>query len=206
MHVFSETASIEILDALACAFLGMACAVRGRAMGANLLGSLILACISALSAALSREFILHGQQGSMLVFAQLPQAAFIGASGGLLLYTIAKGGRFFFFIDTLSLSLTAALVASLAAPELGAVGAFSLGLCASLVPGLIRDLSLGDSALFLEQPWYAVSAVVAAAGAILLILLPAFWTMPSFFVHRLGEWAVVCGSLLGLALRYWRGR
>lgn len=206
MHVFSETASIEIIDGLACAFLAMACALRGRALGANLLGSAILACLSALSAALSREFILHGQQGSILVFAQLPQDAFIGALAGLILQAVTKGGSFFFFMDTLSLSLTAALVASLAAPELGALGAFALAVCASLAPGLIRDLSLGDSALFLEQPWYAASAVVAAASAIMMILLPAFWTLPSFFVHRLGEWAVVCGCLLGLALRYWRGR
>lgn len=208
MHVFSATASIEILDGLACAFLAMAAALRARSLGANLAGVLVLACISSLSAGLGREFILHGQQGGQLIFAQLPQAAFIGAIAGLFLYVMARKmvSQLFFFMDTLSMSLTAALAASLSAPELGAIGALALGVSAGLLPGLIRDVSLGDSAIFLEQDWYAACAILSTLWAIMLIILPAFWVLPAFFVHRLGEWAVLSAVFLALCLRYWRGR
>lgn len=208
MHVFSATASIEILDGIACAFLSLAAVMRARSLGANLAGSLVLGCICALSAGLGREFILHGQQGGRLILAQLPQAAFIGAIAGLLLHMMARKrtAQFFFLMDTLSMTITAALTASLAAPELGAPGALALGVSAGLLPGLIRDVTLGDSALFLEHAWYAASVILAALWTIMIILLPAFWVLPSFFVQRIGEWAVLSAALLALALRYWRGR
>lgn len=208
MHVFSATASIEIFDGLACAFLAMAATLRGRSFGANLAGVLVLGCICGLSAALSREFILHGQQGAQLIFVQLPQAALIGAVAGFILFAMAKkrASQIFFFMDTISMTLAATLTATLAAPEMGAIGALAIGVSAGLLPGLIRDVSLGDSALFLDKNWYAASVILSALCALIIILLPAFWNLPGFFVQRLGEWAIVSGTILGLALRYWRGR
>lgn len=208
MHVFSAAASIELLDGAACASLALAAALRGRSLGANLAGVLALGCMCALSPGLIRELPLHGQQGARLILASLPQIALAGSLAGIILFAAAKkrASQFFFLMDSLSMSLTAALCACLAAPELGAIGALALGACAGLLPGLIRDAALGDSALFLEQPWHAASAILAALCAVIIILLPAFWTLPAFFVERIGEWAVVCGSILALALRYWKGR
>lgn len=208
MHVFSATASIELFDGLACASLALTAALRGRSRGANLAGVLVLGCLCALSAGLGREFILHGQQGARLIFAQLPQAALIGSLAGIILYYIARKivYKIFFLMDSVSMSLAASLTASLSAPELGAAGALALGACAGLLPGLIRDVALGDIATFLDQAWYAASVILSALCAIIIILLPAFWTLPDFFVRRLGEWAVVCSVALALLLRFWRLR
>ncbi len=207
MHIFSATVSIEILDCLSCAFLALAASLRGRALGANLAGTLVLGCICGLSAGMVREFILHGQQGTHLVLAQLPQDALIGSIAGIILFISARNlaSKAFFFMDTLSMSLAASLTACLTAPELGAIGALALGVCLGILPGLIRDTALGDTALFLDQAWYATVVILSVLCSIAIILLPAFWTLPGFFVERLGEWAIVISVVLALLLRYWRG-
>lgn len=208
MHVFSQAEVIELMDGVACVLLAMAVSFRGRAMGGNLAGVLILGCVCSLSASLGREFMLHGSQGLRLVMANLPASAMIGSAAGLILAVMTGKHRvkIFFLLDTLSMTLMCALTATLAAPELGALGALALGVAIGLVPGLIRDVSLGDAAIFLEQAWYATGGIIASLCAVIVILLPAFWTMPGFFVMRLGEWAVLTGTVAGTALRYWHGQ
>lgn len=205
-HVFSQTASIELLDGAACALLAAAAAARCRNFGACVAGCVALGCICGLSGPLLRELILHGQTGAKIIVAALPGEAFAGAAGALMamLFSAIKPGRLFFWLDAAGIGMEASLAAALGAPELGVAGALVLALACGLVPGLIRDVSIGDTAMMLEKPWYASSAAISGCISMLVIVLPAFGHMPSFFVERAGEWAVLAGAITGMLVLFWK--
>lgn len=205
-HVFSQTASIELLDGVVCALLAAAASVRSRNFGACVAGSVVLGCVCGMSCPLLRELILHGQTGAKLIVAALPGEAFTGAAGALIamLFAFVKPGRLFFWLDAAGMSTAASLASTLSAPELGVAGALVLSLACALVPGLVRDVSIGDTAIMLEKPWYASSAAISGCVSMLVIVLPAFGSLPSFFMERIGEWAVLSGSITGICILLWK--
>lgn len=205
-HVFSQTASIELMDGAVCALMAAAAAARSRNFGACMSGCVAIGCICGISGPLLRELILHGQTGAKIVLAALPGEAFAGAAGALIsmLFSAIRPARLFFWLDAAGISMAASLAAALGAPELGVVGALVLALACALVPGLIRDVSIGDTAMMLEKPWYASSAAISGCISMLVIILPAFGHMPSIFVERAGEWAVLGGAITGMLVLFWK--
>lgn len=206
MHVFSETIVIEMLDGAAVSLLAAATVCKARNIGANLLGAIFLGCLAALFAPVLRENLLHGQNGIKLVLNALPAQAFIGSLGALAAIWILRerGKDLFFWLDMLGVNLVAALYATLAVPELGITGALVTGIGCSIVPGIIRDASLGDIANFVEKNWYVASLAIACSVALAIVLLPAFFELPSLFVTRLGEFATLSGAFAGIFLMWWK--
>lgn len=207
MHIFSDALVIQLLDgAVACLF-GAAATCRARVSGANLAGALILGCIAGLVAPILRETILHGQAGLQLVMDALPTQAFIGACAAIFaLFILGKRGHFlFFWLDSLAICLGASLFAALALPELGIAAALILGIGCALFPGLVRDVALGDVAMFIDKGWYASCVALAAIGSLFIIVLWHIVPVPAFLSERPGEMGTLGGALTGLLLRYWKG-
>lgn len=131
-----------------------------------------------------------------------------GQGRAVLLRHWFAGRGLFFWLDSLSLGLAACLGTFCALRELGATGALVLGLLSGLAPGLVRDVALGDTALVVEQSWYATAAALGCVATVLLMILPATagsaWPLPPDWPCW-GWCCVAGGALLMLALRLWRG-
>ena len=208
MHIFSEVLTIELLDGAVVSLFAAAATCRARVTGGNLAGAVILGCVSALLAPVFREVLLHGQAGVKLVINALPAQAFIGACASLVALRMAgnKQHLLFFWLDSLGICLGASLFAALALPELGLVGALVLSLANALLPGLIRDLALGDVAMFVDKNWYAASVALAAIAALTIIVVWHIIPVPEIWSDRPGEVGTAGGCIVGVVFRYWKGR
>lgn len=208
MHVFSETLVIELLDGAAVCLLGAAATCRARLTGANLTGSVILGCLCGMLAPLLRESLMHGQAGVKIVLDALPGEVFTGACASLFaMWMLGNRGRFlFFWLDSLGICLAAALFATLAMPELGLIGALVLSLACAFLPGLVRDVALGDVAMLADRNWYGASTVLAAIAAMGILTGVVFLAPESALMARLGEIATLGGAAVGIGFHYWKGR
>lgn len=207
MHVFFELEVIEILDGVAVCLFAASATCRGRLAGANLAGSVILGCIVALFAPLLREGIAHGPAGLILVIKVLPIQAFVGSCAALTAIFILgnRSRQLFFWLDSMSICLAGALYPALILPELGIAGALILALACAFIPGILRDVALGDVAMLADKNWYGASAAISAIISISIIIWSTTGETGPLF-SRTGEIATLTGAGIGLFLRYWKGR
>ena len=206
MHVFSSVEAIEILDCLTAAVLAAAASSRAHNVGAHFTGAVILGCICGIAGGVGREIFLNGSPGVRLLLTALPANALIGALAGYFAVRFIKIKKYavFLWIDAASLGLATSLGAILGLPELGVVGALTLGLASGLTPSIIRDASLGDTAMAVEKSWYAMAAALGAMAAICCMLAAAIAPALSFW--RIGEYAVLTGATITTLVRGLKGR
>lgn len=208
MQFFSDILTLPVMDGTACALLGAAAAVRAKNLGAHFTGAIVLGCFCGLIGPLLRETFLHGAMGSSNIVRALPDDALVGALGGIFALLILQkfSARIFFWLDSASIGLACSLGAVLSLQELGIVGSLCLGLINGLAPGLLRDVSLGDTAMLVDRDWYATTAALGCVAALAMELwLAVGWS---------GEWAasnpdsasIIVGFLLVVAIMSWRGR
>ncbi len=203
--------ALAILDAVACALLAAAASCRARNLGAQFSGAATLGFCVGLSAPMLREGILHGTSGMAMVLSFLPGMAFAGAIAGVFLSSLPSPQQnfirlkrgLFFWLDSTSIGLTCALALLCALPETVLLAALSLGLIIGLAPGLLRDMALGDSAQFVEQPWYAASAFLGCFCTLVLALACVSWALPLW--RECGIISALCGMGFSVAVRYWKG-
>lgn len=207
MSALASPLVVELMDGIAAALLASAAAVRARLLNAPLAGAAAIGCIAGLSGQLLRESVLHGPPGTRLVIAALPDDVIIGICAAFFAMYLLKLNNqpLFFWLDNAANSLAGCLGALLGMGELGAVGAISLGLCAGLLPSLIRDVALGDSAMFAEQGWYAASVFIGIITTILIMILIAIWQPLQYIQNVSGELAIFCGALTAFLLRALKG-
>ena len=204
--VFGSTASLEILDGVSAGLLAAAAAARAKNFGAHFTGAVVLGCVCGIAGGLAREIFLNGSAGARLILATLPQSALIGAVGGVLAtrFPLRRRGAAFFWLDAASLGLAGSLGAILGLPGLGLVGALAIGLASGLLPSIVRDASLGDVAMIVEKSWYATAVALGCVGAVCVEIGALVIDEVSF--ARVGEYAVIFGGCLTLAIRGWKGR
>ncbi len=186
-----EFASLQLIDMLACALLAAAATCRARVLGAQVMGALILGCICGLCAPLAREALLHGPGGARLVLQAMPEAALVGSLGGVssLLILGKFGYKIFFWLDAASIGLASC------------VAALVLGLICGLGPGLLRDMALGDTAMLIEQDWYAAAAALGIMLTILVLLWQPGAAMPGI---SLPAASIAAGAILAVVLRFFK--
>lgn len=194
---------------LAAAFLlAAAASCRARLFGGHVSGAAVLGCLCGLAGPLLRECLGGGSGAELLASGAFLGAVVAGALAGAGLAGLRRqGAGLFFWLDSLGLALAACLGAMRGLTlGLGAAGALVLGLLAGLVPGLLRDMALGDTARAVEESWYATAA---ALGGMLTIGLARLPWRPSGWAPSGAQWeyaCIACGVLLAAALRFWRGR
>ncbi len=174
MYFFEQQpfAALALLDGLACVLLAAAAASKARLAGIQFMAALVIGALCGLIAPFLREISLGGSVRG--VFHSLPDCALAGALGGIVALLLAprQGQKLFFWLDASGSGLAACFASSVAAPELGIVGALVLGLVCGLTPGILRDISLGDTALALEENWYASGIALSAMLALFLLFIP----------------------------------
>lgn len=200
---FAGYLTIGQIDMLACALLASAAFCRARVLGAHALGALILGCMCGLCAPLFRELLLHGVSGTRAVLQVMPAASLAGAAVAALLMVFAgnKGYKVFFWLDAASIGLAGCSAAFLGILETGIVGTLVLGMICGLVPGLLRDMALGDTAMMIDQEWYAASAALGVMLTILLVLWLPGLDIPGLYLPVLG---IMSGAALVISIRYWK--
>ncbi len=207
MLILDDSLSMALLDGCACALLAGAAACRGRNLGAHFTGAVVLGCLCGVIGPLLREAFLHGQAGTAPLASQLPGDALFGALAGIATLHILRnyGGRIFFWLDAASIGLASAAGAVQALADLGIVGAICLGLINGLAPGLVRDMALGDTAMLVENDWYATAAALGCVVTIsVLIWLSVGWVNDWTATHA-DEVAALSGFLVVLLIRGWKG-
>lgn len=190
------------MDGAACALLAGAAAIKARLIGAQFMGTLVLAVICGLFAPFIREAALKGSVVS--VFMIMPYYALTGAIGGIfiIMLTPQLAQKLFFWLDAFSMGLAGCLAVCVAASPLGTSSALVLGLLCGLGPGLFRDIALADTPLMLEEHWYAGAM---ALGEIFTLAL--FFLLPVLLSgkDKLPVASILCGTALVCILRGWKG-
>lgn len=200
--------NLFLIDGIACALLSAAATVKARECGAHITGSITLGCLCGLIGPMLREVFLHGESGASRIISQFPAEALIGALAGIFLVHLLRQRRnsVFFWTDSLGMTMAASIGSILGIVELGLTGAISLGLINGLAPGLIRDISLGDTAMLLDKSWYAtitaLACIVSLAVLLGIIALPVLAGIEA----QAEIYAIACGVVISVALRYWKGR
>lgn len=202
--VFDAAQSLEILDGIAAALLAAAASARARNFGAHFTGAVVLGCVCGVAGGLAREIFLRGSAGARLALTGLPGSAVVGAIAGVfaVMFLNAKKFRVFFWLDAASLGIASSLACVVGLPELGIVGALTLGLVAGLSPSIIRDASLGDTAMIVDKSWYAAAAALGCLAAVACVIGGLIVDEG----ERIGEYAVLSGACVALAARYFKGR
>lgn len=200
MEILSQPAVLQILDGLACALLAATAVCKAVSLRAQLFGGIILACICALACPLFREVILFGPPGALLILHSQPLNALVGALAALAacLFFPKFTVILFFWLDAASAGLACSIITLMALPTLGIAGALTTGIIAALIPGLIRDMALGDTALLIDKNWYASSVVIGAIVALLTVTLLTIYLNFS----RGMEVAILLGALATIFARY----
>lgn len=200
---FAGYLTVEHIDIIACILLASAAFCRARVLGARVMGAVILGCMCGLCAPLSRELLLHGSAGARIVLQVMPEAALAGAACAALLLVFCenKSYKVFFWLDAISIGLAGCTAACVGIFEAGIVGTLVLGMICGLGPGLLRDISLGDTAMIIEREWYAASAALGIMATITLLLwLPGL----DFPGKYLPISSIAAGIILVIIIRYWK--
>lgn len=208
MLILPEEITMRLLDGVACALLAAAAACRARNLGAHVTGALVLGCLCGLIGPLLRETFLHGQIGARAVASELPAEALVGALGAIaaIFFTRKRPLPLFFWLDGASIGLASSLGAIATLSELGIVGALCIGLINGLAPGLVRDMALGDTALLVDQDWYATAAALGCVAAIAVFVWLSMGWITEWTAAHAEETAVLSGFIVVICLRAWRGR
>lgn len=203
MHLLAEIEGMFLLDGFACALLAAAAVCRARSFGAHITGALALGSFCGLLGPLLREAFLHGSQSTTAILSQFPADALLGAAGGLAaIHILAKFSRqTFFWLDAASIGLAASVGSLLALPEAGIVGALSLGLVNGLAPGLVRDVALGDTAMLIDQSWYATAAAIGSLVAIAVLMWLAVGWVTEWTASHADETAALAGFCVVMLIR-----
>ena len=153
---------LYVLDLAASFMLAAAASCRARSGGAHFSGAAVLACLAGLAAPLLRESLL-GHPVLALNRGDYLAISVVGSLLGMLAGRSRHSWRAFYWLDSLGLSLTAA-VAAVAGffSGLGVTGCLILGVVSALAGGVVRDVALGDSARFVEEDLYATAAALGA--------------------------------------------
>ena len=196
-------ATLALLDGLACVLLAAAAAAKARLAGAQFMAALVLGALCGLSAPFIREISLGGSARG--VFLSMPDCALAGALGGItaLLLAPRQGQKLFFWLDASASGLAACFAASVAAAELGIVGALVLGLVCGITPGILRDICLGDTPLALEENWYASGVALAAMLNLFLLFIPLEMLSN---IERRPIFCILCGAVFFCVLRGFKGK
>lgn len=205
MEVFSQPASIALLDGIACALLAAAASAKARSFGSHVTGALVLGCFCGLLAPLLRESVLYGNVGAMRALSQYPGDALVGAVGGLA--AIYCGGRLPipFWLDALSLALAACFGALVSMRVFGVVGGLALGALAAALPGFTADIALGNVAEIVEKDWHVTAAILGSVLGIGVYALPWLISGLDFLRPRLLETAILSGTAFSFCLQIWLG-
>lgn len=204
MEVFLAGASVELLDGIVCALLAAAASCRARDFGVQFAGACALGCICAILSPLARESFLHGSEGTRTVLVYLADDALLGSLGGIAAPWLSRSGGLFFWLDRLSFAMAATLAAVLAVAETGMAAALLLGLLSGFLPGMCRDVALGDTCLVVEKKWYAAACALGCICAICINILPYFMPSLDFMEGRIIEWSVLGGVLVIMAISVWQ--
>ncbi|MCR5563149.1 MAG: TRIC cation channel family protein [Desulfovibrio sp.] len=158
-------------DALCVFLLSGAAACRARFCGAHFTGAAVLGIVCGLFGPLFREAIIHG--GAAVVFSQdsLLAAALVGALTGAFTGRRLWADRLDLLLDSSGLAVCACLAALCALPVMGLGGAVLFGAMTGLLPGLVRDVALGDTARMVEESWYATAVVLGIVTCLAVMLL-----------------------------------
>lgn len=203
--MFDQFTTLELMDGLACALLAAAAACRARGFGAHFTGAIALGCVCGLAGPLAREAILHGEAGSRMIANALCDDALIGALAGLAALALWKRGGLFFWVDAAGMGLCSSLAAAFAAPTVGVAGGLGIGFIAGLLPGMLRDMALGDVAMLVEKEWYASAVAIGCAFAIFIGALPVIWQDARPLLPRILEYAAIGGCCATMFLRRLKG-
>ena len=158
-------------DALCVFLLSGGAACRARFCGSHFTGAAVLGILCGLSGPLFRETVIHG--GATAVFSQnsLLAAALGGALTGAFTGRRLWADRLDFLLDSAGFAVCACLAALCALPVMGAAGAVLFGAMTGLLPGLVRDVALGDTARMVEESWYATAVVLGIVTCLAVMLL-----------------------------------
>lgn len=203
MEILTQPMVLEIMDGLACALLAAAAVCKAVSMRAQLFGGVILACLCALACPLFRELILFGPPGALLILHSQPLNALVGALAALAacLFFPQFTGILLFWLDAAGIGLACPVITIMSLPALGVAGALTTGIIAAVIPGLVRDIALGDTAMLIEKNWYASAVVI---GAIVAILTVTLLTIYANFSRNL-EVAILLGAIATVVARYLGG-
>lgn len=207
MEILSDAVSMALLDGSACALLAAAATCRARTAGAHFTGAIVLGCLCGLIGPLLREAFLHGQAGAGKIASELPAEALIGALAAIAALYILRNTRIrlFYWLDSASIGLASSVGAIYALPELGITGAICIGMINGLAPGLVRDISLGDTAMLVDKDWYATASALGCVAAIAMFLWLALGWVTEWTAAHVDETAALTGFVVVLLLRAWKG-
>lgn len=203
--------TMGLLDGVACALLAAAATVRARSFGSHITGALVLGCLCGIIGPLLRESFVHGPIGAGFIARELPGEALVGALGGVAaLYVLRKSqilqSRLFNWIDGPGIGMATSVGAITALPELGVVGALTIGLINGLAPGLVRDMALGDTAMLVDKSWYATAAALGCVASIAMFTWLCAGYISDWTASNAEATAVLVGFLVIVVIRAWRSR
>lgn len=193
------------LDLAACIGLACAAAFRAAELGAQYAGAVVLGFFCGLAGPLGRDILLQGADGARLVVAQLPAYALTGALIGVLLCRFSRKSpkKVFNWLDGFGLGLGCCLGATLGMAEGGLGAAFLCAGAGGLAPGVFRDIALGDTAMFLDEPWYAAAAILGVVVT-LAVLVGGIFALAAPEEWRLAEAGCLLGTAAVFVLRVWK--
>lgn len=199
---------VALLDGIASALLAAAATCRARSMGAHLTGAIVLGCLCGLIGPLLRESFIRGSAGTRMAAAELPDDVLIGCLGAIAsLYLLRKRTwQLFFWLDSAGIALGSSIGAMLSLDMVGIVGAISIGLVNGLAPGLVRDMALGDTAMLVEQDWYATAAAIGCVVTISVFLWLVIGWINSWTAAHAEVTAICSGCAAMLIIRGWKGK
>lgn len=186
---------------IASILLAWSCAFYSRQCGNQLAGSISLGFICCIPAFIFRDAVFRGQPGVEVVLNQLPPvllvAAILGALAGK--YNVQEKWHDIPYLAGIGILVSWSSLCAIRVNNLGIGASVCIGWVCGIIPGLIRDIALGDMASFIEKRWLA-SAIFLACLATLgsgccLVLLKQQWLN--------GVWellSVCCGTVIFLIL------
>ena len=201
MFILSEYQVIELFDGVSCALLAAAASAKARAQGSHLSGAAALGFICGILGPLVREMLLHGETGGQLIIKLLPDDVFIGSLGGIAAVRLVSRLPVVFWLDALSVSFASVLGCLLALQELGIAAGLCLGLICGFLPGVFRDVALGDLADLVEKDWYASSCVLGCVIGMCVFMSPFFFSPLAIMENRLLEISCLSGIACAFLLQ-----
>ena len=206
-----------IMPCLFCC--AMAAAMKTRLAGGHVTGAVVLGLVCGFLPALAHRLFMG--EAAAAVFAALPLvlAVVAGAVAGALAGAAVAhnlADRVFFWMESLALGLTACVFADMGFkpamwdnPCTPALIALFTGLFCTLAPGFVRDVALGDTAVFVDESWHATAAALGIMAT--LALRHLFPDIPTPLVDGVARVRPLVfhappfvGALLVLALRWKR--
>lgn len=161
------------LDVGGVALLAFAAGFKAQRQGLPMAGAVVLAALAGVCGVLLREVLLSFGTVAPLHDTWYAASACIGGTLGALCALVGlRGGSnpllpVAFYVDCWGMGLCAAMAASRSlVVGMPPVGCLLLGTLAGLLPGVLRDVCLGDVPQAFAQQFHAVAGVIAAMVAL----------------------------------------